>query len=765
MERRWIEPEAAELPVDLLKAVGGHPLVTRGLINRGIASAEAARPFLNADQYSATSPSELSGIDPAVARIERAIRRQELICVWGDFDVDGQTATTVLVSTLRELGARAIFYIPHRESESHGLNTRGVRRLVEEGVSLIVTCDTGIRDHEAVLLAAELGGEVIITDHHDLPDELPHAQVVLNPKLLPIEHPFRDLPGVGTAFLLALALLENAERGEAARELLDLVALGIVADLARQRGEVRYYLQLGLERLRSTRRLGLTALIEVAGLAIDVLTEKDIGFALAPRLNSLGRLGDANRAVGFLTTDDSAAAQSMAEELEGLNARRKLLAEQVLQAATSRIEREPALRETPAIVLDHSEWPEGVIGLVAGRLAERYGKPAVLIVTGMDGMGRASARSISGVDITSAFAANSDLLERYGGHPMAGGFAIRNDRITEFRSALYRTLREVRPIEPTLRIDGTVALGELTLELVLDLERLAPFGPGNPSFVLAARDLSIRAVKALGRSSEHVQLQVVDARGSEAKVIWWRGAREAMPEGTFDLALRPRSRYYKGEQEVQVEWIDTRRSKQSLSPIVRPRAPNLVDLRQEASPLAAVKRLQSEGVQVWSESSEADELAVHSRWDLTPTAGLAIWTIPPGPVELRAALRKAKPDTVYMFGDEGDERSVTDFVERLIGLAKFAINKRGGKFSIPRAAAALGHRELTVEAGLDWLEHQGHIVVQQKEGSVWAVNTTEEVSSERGSPNSALQELLRETAAFRDYWRSASISSLRRLIT
>ncbi|MCZ6529695.1 MAG: single-stranded-DNA-specific exonuclease RecJ [Chloroflexi bacterium] len=750
--------------MDLLAEVGGHPLVTRGLINRGIASAELARPFLSADHYSASSPSELSGIDRAVARIERAIRRQELVCVWGDFDVDGQTATTILVSTLRELGARTIFYIPHRESESHGLSIQGVRRLVEDGVSLIVTCDTGIRDHEAVLLAAELGAKVIITDHHDLPEELPNALAVLNPKLLPIEHPLRDLPGVGAAFLLAWALLESAERGEAARELLDLVALGIVADLARQRGEVRYYLQLGLEQLRSTRRLGLTALIEVAGLAPEVLTESDIGFALAPRLNSLGRLGDANRAVGFLTTDDSAEAQSMAEELEGLNARRKLLTGQVMQAAISRIERESALRETPAIVLEHNDWPEGVIGLVAGRLADRYGKPAVLIVTGMDGVGRASARSIPGVDITAAFAANSSLLEQYGGHPTAGGFSIRNDRITEFRVALYRTLREVQPIQPTLRIDGTIALNELTLELVLDLERLAPFGPGNPSFVLAAKDISIRAVGTLGRNSEHLQLQVVDARGNEAKIIWWQGAREAMPEGTFDLALRPRSRYYKGEQEVQVEWIDARQAKQPLSPIIRPRMPTLVDLRREASPLVAVKRLQNEGVQVWSESSEADELAVHSRWDLTPTAGLAIWTIPPGSVELRAALRKAKPDTVYLFEDEQDKRSVTAFAERLIGLAKFAINQRGGRFNVPRAAAALGHREVTVEAGLEWLEHQGHIVVEQREGEVWTVSTAEEVSGERGPPTSTLQELLRETAAFRDYWRSASISSLRRMI-
>ena len=764
MERRWIEPETSEPPADLREAVGGHPLVTRGLINRGISSTAEALSFLSPDSYSASSPGELPGIGQAVERIERAVQRQELICVWGDFDVDGQTSTTVLVSALRELGARVIFYIPHRESESHGLNIQGVRRLVEDGVSLIISCDTGIRDHEAIQLAAELGAEVIITDHHDLPDELPNALVILNPKLLPSDHPFRNLPGVGVAFLLAWALYESAGRGDMPHDLLDLVALGIVADLARQRDEVRYYLQLGLEQLRSTSRLGLIALIEAAGLAPEVLTENDIGFALAPRLNSLGRLSDANRAVGFLTTDKPAEAQSMAEELERLNARRRLLTEQVLQAAVSRIGREPTHRELPAIVLDDSEWPEGVIGLVAGRLADRYAKPAVLIATGRDGVGRASARSVPGIDITAAFDANGSLLERYGGHPMAGGFAIRSDRIAEFRTALYRTLREVQPTAPTLRVDGHVALEELTLELVLDLERLAPFGPGNPGFVLMAKDLSIRAVKAIGRSSEHVQLKVVDKRGTEAKLIWWRGAREALPEGAFDLAFRARSRYYKGEQELQVEWTDARQSTQSIPPTTRSRTPALVDLRQESEPLAALNGLKSEGVQVWSEASESDELAVHSRWDLTPSAGLAIWTIPPGPVELRAAVRRVNPDTVYLFGTGQDERSVTAFVERLIGLAKFASRQMHGRFDIPRAAAALGQREATIEAGLRWIEYQGYLVVEQIEEDVWNVSEGSEVRRRPEMPPSDLEELLRETGAFRDYWRHASVVSLRRLM-
>jgi single-stranded-DNA-specific exonuclease len=764
MERKWIEPEALELPAEFLEAAGGHALVAQGLVNRGITSIEEVRPFLSADLYSASPPNELSGINLAISRIERAIQRKELVCVWGDFDVDGQTSTTVLVSTLRELGVQTIYYIPHRASESHGLNSQGVRRLVGDGVNLIITCDTGVRDHDAVKLAHELGSEVIITDHHDLPDELPEALAVLNPKLLPPEHPFRDLPGVGTAYLLAKALLDSAGRGNLAHELLDLVALGIVADLARQRSEVRYYLQLGLEQLRITRRLGLSALIEVADLVPEVLTENDIGFALAPRLNSLGRLDDANRAVEFLLADNPEAAMSMAEEIEGLNARRRLLADQVTQAAISRIEREPVLRDSSAIVLEHGEWPEGVIGLVAGRLADRYGKPAVVIATGPDGLARGSARSVPGIDITAAFEIQSSLLERFGGHPMAGGFAIQSDRIAEFRSGLFHTLQEARPVQPVLRIDGNVALNELTLELAQDLERLAPFGPGNPRFVLAARDLSIGAVKAFGRSSEHVRLRVVDQRGGEAEVIRWQGAREAMPESTFDLALRPSSHYYKGELEIQLEWVAARPSRQPLSLTPSRRAIELIDFRQDARPQDKVKRLQAKGVQFWSEAVEEDELAVHSRLDLVPSAGLAIWTIPPGPAELRAAVRTVKPETIYLFAHSHEGQSMALFTEQLIGLAKFAISQKGGGFEISRAAAALGHRDVTVETGILWLEQQGYFLAQKKEGKVWKLGIGDAHGQVPAEPSKELKDLLRETAAFRDYWQSADVSSLRRLI-
>ncbi|MGD1992963.1 MAG: DHH family phosphoesterase, partial [Anaerolineae bacterium] len=321
IERTWVEPPDVDVPPDLRAQVGGHPLVAETLVRRGIRDVARARTFLDPDQYSSASPFELPGLETAVERLERAIATGESICVWGDFDVDGQTATTLLVSTLDDLGARVRYHIPDRQKRSHGVHLPKLKSLIAEGVDLVLTCDTGITAHQAVAYAQERGVDVVVTDHHDLPETLPPARAVVDPKMLPQDHPLRELPGVGVAYELAQALYERAGRPEAVRQHLDLVALGIVADVATQTGDVRYLLQRGLEALRRTERLGLRALMEQAGIRRESVDEEDIGFGLAPRLNALGRLDDANVAVELLTTEDLARARVLASMLEGLNAR------------------------------------------------------------------------------------------------------------------------------------------------------------------------------------------------------------------------------------------------------------------------------------------------------------------------------------------------------------------------------------------------------------------------------------------------------------
>ena len=423
--KTWLDPEPVEVPSDLRAAVGGAPLAADVLVRRGIRDPRLARGFLDPNYYSPASPYQLSGMDVAVERLLDSFQKGEKICVWGDFDVDGQTATTTLVSGLRSLGGQVNYHIPLREKESHGVNLPALRRLVEDGLDLLLTCDTGIGDHQAIAYANERGVEVIITDHHDPPQTLPEALAVINPKLDPADGPLISLPGVGVAYKLLEALFEQAGRTGEEALYLDLVALGIVADLALQIRDARYLLQRGLKALQGTKRLGLRTMMELAEVDPQGLTEEYIGFEIGPRLNALGRLADANLAVELLTTDDPGRARLLATRLEGLNAERKLITGQVFQAAQSQIERDASLLDHAALVLSHDAWLGGVIGIVASRLVERYSRPALLITSPPGELARGSARSIPGVNISAAIVSSKHQM-RLSAKPLA----IRADKAT-----------------------------------------------------------------------------------------------------------------------------------------------------------------------------------------------------------------------------------------------------------------------------------------------------------------------------------------------
>ena len=302
----------------------------------------------------------------------------------------------------------------------------------------MVTCDTGISSHEPLRLARTRGVDVIVTDHHDLPESLPEAYAIVNPKLLPGGHPLSGLPGVGVAYKLAELLYERAGHAGETEGFLDLVALGIVADLALQSADTRYLLQRGLPVLRQARRVGLQVMMEISGLQPAYLTEEHIGFVLGPRLNALGRLDDANPAVELLTTPETGRARVIATHLEGLNARRRLLTDQVLKGALAQIEKDRTLLEQAVLVLAHPDWPAGVIGIVASELAERYNRPTILLAAPPGQPARGSARSIDGVNITAAIAAQKDLLLGFGGHPMAAGLSLDPAHLTAFRRGISR---------------------------------------------------------------------------------------------------------------------------------------------------------------------------------------------------------------------------------------------------------------------------------------------------------------------------------------
>ncbi len=759
----WVDPPAINVPKALRAAVGGHPLVAQTLARRGFTDVAAAKAFLDPDHYQPAPPSDLPNLDRAVERLREEIRGHRTICVWGDFDVDGETATTLLVSTLEELGAVVRFYIPHRQRESHGVHLSSLKRLIGEGVELVLTCDTGVTAHEAIAYAQAQGVDVVVTDHHDLPPALPEAHAVVNPKMLPATHPLRQLPGVGCAYKLAEALYDRAGRPGDVAQHLDLVALGIVADVAVQVGDTRYLLQRGLELLRHTQRPGLQVMIETAGINPQWLTEEHIGFGLGPRLNALGRLADANVAVEFLTTQDLTRARTLATEMEGLNAQRKLLANQVTQGALAQIERDPSLLEYGALVLSHPSWPGGVLGIVAGRLAQRYGRPAILIATPRDGLARGSARSVAGCNISAAIAAHREMLVSFGGHPMAAGLAIQPERIPAFREALSDTVwamltewsRGGSGDPPLLQIDGYLALADLSLDLVEEIERLAPFGLGNPPLTLVSRGVRATKKRVVGRNEGHLLLTVEDEGGIARQVIWWRGAGSPLPEGRFDLAYVVRASNYRGQREVQVQWVDARPIEEAPTPLrPAPTVVEVVDYRQVSDPLKVLEHLRAEeDVEVWAEAAHRAEVGGQDRRKLEPSGCLVIWTTPPSHELLRAALEKTAPEKVYLFGVDPGLDYAKRFLERLAGLVRHALSSEGGRVSLSMLAVATAQREATVRAGLAWLEGRGLLTVLAEESN--ELYLAEGDRAERGDLSQTaaqLKALLQETAAFRSYF-------------
>lgn len=750
----WIEPRDFEPPGDFVRAAG-HPLLAQILLRRGIETPADARAFLDPGAYAPAPPHELPDLSAAAARLRDAATRGERVLIWGDFDVDGQTATALFASAFFHLGIESRAYIPHRLHEGHGIRLAALRKNLA-GAHLLLTCDTGVAEHEALAYARRQGVTVLVTDHHDLPPELPPADAVVDPKRLPPHHPLRELPGVGVAFKLVQEIYHLAGRPpEQVDELLDLVALGIVADVARQTRDTRYLLQRGMHRLRQTRRVGLQALMQTAQVNPSHLTTDHIGFSLGPRLNALGRLADANMAVELLTTSDMSRARILAAQLEGLNERRRLLTQQIYSAAQERIARDPVLLDNAALVLSGPGWHPGIIGIVASRLAETYNRPTVLISEGTDGRGRGSARSVPGVDIHAAITAAESLLTTHGGHPGAAGLSLPTQRIPEFRRAMSRAVEMLwdRSAVPGLAIDAVVPWDEPSLGLVHSLSALRPFGEGNPPIVLASLGLEVVSHRAFGRDRNHRRLKMRDTAGTVRDVIWWRGAEHSPPTGQFDLAYRLTASDYRGKLSLQIEFVETR-GIAPPSPIQVMPAIQVVDHRSAAQPSLILDKLRAEGnVAVWAEGYTPDRSLGLPRDRLEPSPVLVVWNPPPGPRELQAVLDHVSPQIVHLFAIDAPNAAPSRFMPRLAGMIKHTLRRKESIADFGQLAALSAQRIESVREGIRLLVSQGDVRILEEGVATCRLAVGDGGSTpERHDIRARVHALLQETAAYRAFF-------------
>jgi single-stranded-DNA-specific exonuclease len=501
--RRWeVAPRAPAAFGAALPDV--HPVVRQVLYNRGLTTAAAAREFLAGDGAPLHDPRQLYGMDRAIARLRRALQAGETVAVHGDFDVDGVTATAILVEGLGVAGIQTVPHLPQRTVTGYGLQAETVERLAAEGVSLVVTGDTGTRARDAVRRAAELGVDVVVTDHHLPGDDLPPAVAVINPRQASCAYPFKDLSGAGVAWKVVQALAqEDLLPVGAAEGLLDLVALGTIGDVSPLRGENRVLVQRGLRLLADSPRPGIRALLGPGGRR--PVDERTVAFSIGPRLNAAGRMDDPRLALELLLTGDAQRAAELARLLGERNEERQRLTEAVLQEARRQAR---GLDGQPLLVLRGDGWPGGVIGLVAGRIAEEFGRPAFVVDVGPEAC-RGSGRAAEGVDLVALLTGCADLLLEFGGHAQAAGFAARTQDLDALVGRLLDQMgRGPAPAPPVVVADQALAEGELDWALYGALLPLRPFGQGNPPPLFFTPGLRLLEARPVGASGRHLRVRL-----------------------------------------------------------------------------------------------------------------------------------------------------------------------------------------------------------------------------------------------------------------
>ena len=543
------------LEINNLPALPEYPsLIVKLLAKRGLFEAEAIHDFLNPDYGKLYDPFRFKQMQKAVDRIWRAIEQKEKITIYADYDADAITALSVVYLSLKKLGNEADYYIPDRFLEGYGMNLDAIKSIAASGTKLIITVDCGINAREEAALCNELGIDLIITDHHEVTEELPEAYAIINPKNPQDDYPFQFLTGVGVTYKLVQALGLNGYE----KWLLDLVAIGTVADCQSLTGENRILVNYGLQVLTKTRWPGLKALLSSASLRDNKYDTFTLGFILAPRINAAGRIKHGDTALKLLIAEDSIVAQNLALELNELNQHRQLLTQQVLSEAKAQIEMAADKKVLMAVGKD---WPKGVVGLVAGKLAEEYNRP-VLAISNVEGIATGSARSAGEFDMVAALTASKDLLQKYGGHKQAAGFTLASENLLSFHQRLleYAESLNLTLSEPVLEIDGEIEPTDISWEIYGYLEKLAPFGYGNPKPKFVGRGLEVLDSRFVGVDNKHAKLKVKFGEHVLEAICFGQGFlnNSLKPGHKIDCVFELIANQWNGNRSLQLKILDVK---------------------------------------------------------------------------------------------------------------------------------------------------------------------------------------------------------------
>ncbi|MBM7620414.1 single-stranded-DNA-specific exonuclease [Bacillus tianshenii] len=626
------------------------PLIASLLVNRGFDDHEAARSFLHSETQEFHDPFLLEDMEKVVQRIDKAIQSEEKILVFGDYDADGVSSTTVMVTALQEKGARVEFYIPNRFTEGYGPNEPAFRQAKENGFSVIITVDTGISALHEADVARELGIDLIITDHHEPGPVLPDAFAIIHPKKETCPYPFKDLAGVGVAYKVAHALL-----GKDPEHLLEVAAIGTIADLVPLVDENRLLASKGIKKMQQTKRVGLKALLQKCGVELHTITEETIGFSIGPRINAVGRLDNADPAVHLLMTEDAEEAKELAEEMEAYNKERQQIVTQITEEAIKQVEEMYPPDENSFLIVTGHGWNAGVIGIVASRLVDRFYRPTIVLsLDGEKGLAKGSARSIPGFDLFEHLSSCRDILPHFGGHPMAAGMTLQMENVDELRNRMKQiadTILTEEDFTPITEVDIECELNDVTLETIEQLEKLAPYGVANPKPKVLVKGAFPQQIRQIGNKSNHLKL-VIEKEGSKLDCVGFgfgETYHHVSPIATLDvlgeLAINEWNNFRKPQLFVKdlrvAEWqlFDIRSAKQLHQSLQGIDKKNLQILFFNTATLEEVK-IGEEYLPYLTHVEAGKEIDVEDKY-------IVLLDIPDEEETLASLLRSSSPSRIY----------------------------------------------------------------------------------------------------------------------
>ena len=732
MQKEWIVAKTDN---------GEKSLIERLLAVRGITTKTEIKEFLNPLEMKLTEPTVFVDMAKSVERLAKAVDEKQKILVYGDFDADGITSTSVLLKTLRHLGAEVDYYIPDRETESHGMNTKTlVKLMTSKKPKVMITVDCGVSNVEEVKFLKSFGVDIIITDHHEAPEELPPAYAIINPKAqnsLDEKLPAKKikmltyLAGCGVAFKVAQALLNHYNKPEFVFELLPLVALGTIADIVPLLGENRYLVTKGLELISKGQHYGLTRLLESAGYNIENgITSENIAFGIAPRINATGRLDNVDTALSLLLSDNKTEIEMAVQTLNELNKVRQNLCESTFLEADEMYQKEGT--DNNAIVLFSNKWNIGIIGIVASKFVEKYYKPTFIMNYNPETQQfRCSARSVKGINLYEVLDANSELFDGFGGHEMAAGFAFSGnaEQFNVIKETLNKTISEVlgdKVLKPFVNIDLELDEKDLDLTLVDEISKLEPFGASNPSPVFVVKNFTLKEKTLMGENKNHLRLKV---QGQDAlyTCVWWsRGDIPLVAEDKLDIAFSPKLNTFRDVTSLQlmVEDIHSDNLKEE-----KPENPNVVkvfDHRNKSDIFSQVEdyvRTSKMNIVVYAENKDVINSlkpykclsdAIVNRETLKKADSIMFFDYPPSEELFDKIVEFVQPRHIHYMACNVKNLDELEIIKTLSGMIRFTCNNKNGEFNLAKSASFLSLTIECIEALLDVLEQCKMIKIVEK---------------------------------------------------